>query len=147
MGTQITVSIEIPAPQQRVWDELADLPGHVEWMADAETVTFLSGQRSGVGTRMEVETRLGPLRTTDVMEFTAWDPPDRMAVRHQGRFTGFGELRLHPSGAGHTRLEWREQIAFPWYFGGRGGWWAARPVFGWVWKRNLRRLRDRIGAR
>jgi hypothetical protein len=81
------------------------------------------------------------------MEFTAWDPPDRMAVRHQGLFSGFGEFRLHPAADGHTILEWREQIVFPWFFGGALGSWAARPIFGWVWRRNLRRFRDRISGR
>jgi hypothetical protein len=147
MARPVSVSIHIPTARQRMWDVLADLGSHTEWMADAETITFLTNQRSGVGTRMEVATRFGPLRTTDVMEFTAWDPPDRMAVRHQGLFTGFGEFRLHAAEDGHTVLEWREHIVFPWFFGGALGSWAARPIFRWVWRRNLRRLRDRISGR
>jgi carbon monoxide dehydrogenase subunit G len=146
MSSPVTVSIEVAAPLQRVWDELADLPSHVEWMADAETLTFLTNQHAGVGTRMEVGTRFGPLRTSDVMEFTAWDPPERMAVHHQGLFTGFGEFRLEPVDAERTRVVWREQITFPWFFGGPLGAWMARPVFGWVWRRNLRRLRDRLSS-
>jgi len=146
MASPVTVDIEVPGPVERVWGELADLPSHTEWMADAHAVHFPTDQRSGVGTRMEVETRFGPLRTTDVMEFTAWDPPERMAVRHHGLFTGFGEFRLTPEGD-RVRVTWREQISFPWYFGGRLGAWAARPIFGWVWRRNLRRFRDRLSSR
>jgi hypothetical protein len=116
-------------------------------MADAESIVFLSNQRAGIGTRMEVETRFGPLRTSDVMEFTAWDPPDRMAVRHQGLFTGFGEFHLTAAGDATTQVNWREQITFPWFFGGPLGAWMARPIFGWVWRRNLRRLQDRLSGR
>lgn len=145
MSSPITASVDLPAPPERVWQELADLPSHVEWMADAHALVFLGNQRSGVGTRLEVETRFGPLRTTDVMEFTAWDPLDRMAVRHQGLFTGFGEFRLTPIEGG-TRLHWHEQISFPWFFGGRLGAWAARPVLRRVWRGNLNRLRGRLSG-
>ncbi len=140
----VVVQIEIPAPIERVWEEAADVASHVEWMADAHRLDFLSGQTEGVGTRVEVETRFGPLRTTDVMEFTAWDPPRRMAVRHQGLFTGTGEFLFEPTGPGATTMTWQERIDFPWFFGGKLGAWAARPVFGWVWRRNLRRFRERF---
>ncbi len=127
-----------------VWQELADLESHVEWMADAERIDFLTNQRAGTGTRLEVETRFGPLRTSDVMEFTSWDPPDRMAVRHGGLFTGYGEFTLETIDGSATRVTWREQITFPWFLGGPVGAVLARPVFGWVWRRNLRRLRERV---
>jgi carbon monoxide dehydrogenase subunit G len=143
MATPITVRLCIPASLEAVWDELADLSSHVEWMADAHALRFLTDRRSGVGTRLEVDTRFGPLRTTDVMEFTEWDPPHRMAVRHEGLFTGVGEFTLTADGDA-TALRWREQISFPWYFGGGLGAWAAQPVFRWVWRRNLRRLRERL---
>ena len=81
------------------------------------------------------------------MVFTAWDEPTRMAVRHTGLFTGTGEFTLEEAGAEATRITWREEIVFPWYFGGPLGAWAARPIFRWVWRRNLRRLRDRVTSR
>lgn len=140
----VVVSIDVPAPVEEVWAEAARVADHVEWMADAHRLDFLSEQRDGVGTRVEVETRFGPLRTTDVMEFTAWDPPHRMAVRHDGLFTGTGEFRFAPAGPRTTTMTWRERIEFPWYFGGPLGAWAAKPVFGWVWRRNLRRFRERF---
>ena len=142
----ITVSTRIPAPPEAVWRDLADLDTHVEWMADAHAITFLTSQRSGIGTRMEVETRFGPLRTTDVMEITAWDEGTRMAVVHQGLFTGRGEFTLVPEADG-TRFSWAESIDFPWFFGGAIGAWFARPIFRWVWGRNLRRLRARFSVR
>ncbi len=146
MRPEVEVSIEIPAPIERVWEEAADVGGHVEWMADAHRLDFLSEQTTGVGTRIEVETRFGPLRTTDVMEFTAWEPPHRMAVRHHGLFTGAGAFEFTAAGPDATTMTWRERIDFPWFFGGPLGAWAAKPVFGWVWRRNLRRFRDRFAT-
>jgi len=94
MARQIEVAVEIPAPVQAVWDDVADVASHVDWMADAESIEFLTPQTSGTATRMEVLTQVGPLRLTDVMEFTAWEPPHRMAIRHQGLVTGEGEFLL-----------------------------------------------------
>jgi carbon monoxide dehydrogenase subunit G len=139
----ITVSIEIGAPLERVWSEAADLAAHVEWMADARSIEFLTDQRSGVGTRMLVETRVGPLKTNDVMEVTGWDEQHSIGVRHQGIITGEGSFRLEANRSG-TRFTWTEQLAFPWYLGGPVTALAARPILRWIWRRNLEGLRGRI---
>ncbi len=144
MTPEVVVRTEVPAGIEAVWREAAKVADHVEWMADAHRLEFLSNQVEGVGTRIEVETRFGPLRTTDVMEFTAWEPPRRMAVRHAGLFTGTGEFVFEPAGAEATTMTWRERIEFPWFFAGPLGAWAAKPVLAWVWRRNLRRFRERF---
>jgi len=141
----ITTSIDIAAPVNEVWDDVARLESHVEWMADAERIDFLSESNSGVGTRMEVLTKVGPLTTTDVMEFTAWDPPHRMAIRHEGLFSGVGEFLLEPVGES-TRFTWHEEIEFPLRFGGSVGAFLARPILQAVWRRNLKRLARRFAA-
>jgi hypothetical protein len=144
--SRVTVSIHIPASREEVWADVANLADHVQWMADAHSIGFLTRRHNGVGTRMEVETRFGPLRTTDVMEITAWDEGERMAVVHQGLFTGRGEFTLAAEHGG-TRFAWTEQVGFPWFLFGPLGAWVARPVFAWVWRRNLRKLRDRFSSR
>ena len=136
--------VDIAASPPEVWAEVERIEDHVEWMADAESITFLSDHRRGAGVRAEVATAFGPLRTTDVMEFTEWDPPRRMAVRHVGLFTGTGAFTLTEIDPGVTRFNWTETIEFPWFFGGRVGAWFARPVFRWVWRRNLKRLAARF---
>jgi uncharacterized protein YndB with AHSA1/START domain len=140
----IVVSTEIPAPRERVWADVAELGSHREWMADAHAIEFLSPQSTGIGTLMDVETRVGPLRTHDLIEVVSWDPPERIAVRHTGLFSGSGEFLLEPAGPDATRFIWREEIRFPWYFGGSLGAWAAGPVLRRIWKGNLRRLADRF---
>lgn len=140
----VALSIEIPATPDEVWADLADVASHVEWMADAVAIEFLSSRRTGRGTRARVMTRFGPIRTADIMEFTAWDAPRRMAVEHQGIFGGTGELILEPIGHEATILRWAEQITFPWYLMGSVGARLAQPIFRVVWRRSLRRLRDRF---
>ncbi len=141
---EVVVYTQIPAPIESVWLEAAKVDEHVEWMADAHQLDFMSDQREGVGTKIEVETRFGPLRTTDEMEFVEWEPPHRMAVVHRGLFQGMGAFEFATAGPNDTSMTWRERIEFPWYFGGLIGAWVARPVLRWVWRRNLRRFRDRF---
>ena len=112
-------------------------------MADAESCRFETDQRRGVGTVLIVETKVGPFRTTDVMEFTTWQAPQVMGVAHQGLFTGIGTFTLAPQGTS-TRLEWSEQLRFPWFLGGPLGAVAARPILRAIWRGNLRRLKARI---
>ena len=143
MAIEIDVGITVAAPVEAVWDYLSQIDRHVEWMADAESIVFLTDQTHGVGTRMSVATAVGPLRTTDIMEFTEWDPPHRMAVRHEGLVTGEGAFTLEPHGEG-TWFAWNERLTFPARLGGDVTGFFAKPVLIAVWRRNLRRLGDRF---
>ena len=139
----ITIEQLIHAPRERVWADIADLSSHVEWMGDAESIRFLGDATGGVGARLEVATRVGPLRTVDVMELTAWQPPERMAIRHEGLVSGDGEFVLEVRGD-DTLFRWTEHLRFPLRLGGRVGELAARPVLRAVWRRNLGRLARRF---
>jgi carbon monoxide dehydrogenase subunit G len=139
MAIGISVGIAIGAPVGDVWSYVSRVERHVDWMADAESITFLTDQTRGAGTRMSVATAVGPLRTTDIMEFTDWDPPHRMAIRHEGLVTGEGAFTLEPYGAG-TWFSWSETLSFPTHLGGDVIGLAAKPVLTAVWRRNLNRL-------
>lgn len=139
----IRVAVEVPLPPEVVWAELERLEDHPRWMADAIAVEFEDERRRGVGTRIRVATRIGPLRTTDVMEFTEWDSPVAMGVTHQGLFKGTGRFSLEPIDRG-TRFTWTETVRFPWFLAGPIGAWAARPILTRVWRGNLRRLQFRL---
>ena len=142
----IRVSTVLGAAPDVVWADLADVASHVEWMADARAIRFLSAQTSGVGTRFECDTKIGPFTTTDVMEITEWVPGKAMGVRHDGVVTGTGRFTLKKARGGRTQLQWKERLAFPLWLGGPVGAFVAKPVLRWVWRRNLvcfaARLRD-----
>lgn len=140
----IEVSVEIQAPLEAVWAAAADLGSHTEWMTDAESITFITARQRGLGTRMEVATRIGPLRTKDVMEVTEWEDRRRIGVRHTGLVTGQGAFELEEIDPATTRFTWRERLTFPWYLGGPLIARVAAPVLGAVWKRNLKRLKSRL---
>lgn len=143
MPKTIETSVVVPAPISEVWDDLANLASHSDWMRDAEAIEFLTEQRQGVGTRIRVPTRVGPLTTVDEMEFTAWDPPHRMAIDHQGKFSGQGEISLQET-LGGTVVSWSERVKFPWIFAGPLGEVVAAPILRWIWKTNLKALAARF---
>jgi uncharacterized protein YndB with AHSA1/START domain len=138
---RLRVSTTIDAPPRRVWAAVDDIGSHVRWMADARAIRFTGAQRRGVGTRFECDTRVGPLRTTDLMEVTSWKPRRRMGVRHRGVVTGSGEFTLRRLRRGRTRFTWSERLVFPWWLGGPVGAAMGRPVLRLVWTRNLRNLK------
>ena len=143
MPRTIKVSVVIDAPIQEVWDDLARLESHAEWMRDAEAIQFLTEQTEGVGTRIRVPTRVGPLTTVDEMEFTVWEPPHRMAINHQGKFSGEGEIALQDTLEG-TVVTWQERVKFPLMFAGPVGEFFAAPILRWIWKTNLEALKERF---
>lgn len=142
--SRIRVAITVPATPQQVWDDLADVASHVEWMRDAVALRFTSDRTTGVGTTFDCDTRVGPLRLRDRMEITRWDPTRAMGVRHVGIVTGDGVITLTPRRRGRTRITWAERIRFPWWLGGPITAWFARPVLILVWRGSMRNLRARF---
>lgn len=142
----IEVIRDLPIRQDVVWDALADLESHVDWMKDAESIDFTSESRRGVGTVMEVETRVGPLRTLDVIEVTGWNEGESIDVEHRGLVTGVGTLAVGPTN-GSTRVTWVEDLRFPWWLGGPLTAFLAKPVLAAIWRGNLKRLEETITYR
>ncbi len=136
------VSVVVRATPADVWAELADIPSHVTWMADAAAIR-ITGERP---LTFECDTVVGPFRLTDVMTVTEWRPRRALGVRHVGVVTGTGRFTLRRTGVvrPRTRVTWDESLVFPWWLGGRIGLFAASPVLRLVWRGNLRRLRARI---
>lgn len=142
---RVVVSIDIEASPETVWVELEQLEKHSDWMSDAEEIRFTSESTRGVGTVIEVETKVGPFRLNDVMRFTEWEAPRTMAVDHRGIVTGTGAFILEPI-VGGSRMTWDESLTFPWYLGGGLTALCAVPVLKAIWRGNLRRLAASIEA-
>lgn len=141
---RLRVSVIVDAPPTRVWDDLQEIASHVEWMRDAVEIRFTSETTSGIGTTFDCRTKVGPIRLTDRMEITAWEPGKAMGVRHVGIVTGSGVIRLARRRHRRTKVTWSERLTFPWWMGGRIGAWAAVPVLRIVWRGSLRNLAARF---
>lgn len=129
------------ADVESVWDALADIASHVEWMADARAIRFTSPSNEGVGTTFDCDTKVGPLRLVDRMEVTEWVPEQAMAVRHVGIVTGEGRFTLHPRRRARTELVWEESLQFPWWIPSL----PAALVLRLIWRGNLRRFERTLG--
>ncbi|MEX1094205.1 MAG: SRPBCC family protein [Acidimicrobiia bacterium] len=140
MGIRVEKSIN--ASRDEVWSELADLATHASWMKDAVAIEFLGGKESGIGTRMRVPTRVGPLRTIDIIEVTGWVDGESISVDHEGLVSGSGQFSL--DGDDPTLVIWEETLRFPWWLGGPIAAAFARPILRAIWAGNLNRFAERL---
>lgn len=141
---RIRVATTIDAPPKSVWAYIRDIGSHVGWMEDAVDIRFTSDSQDGVGTTFECDTRVGPIRLTDLMEVTEWDERRRMGIRHVGLVTGTGRFTLRKARRGRTRFTWEERLRFPWWMGGPIGGVLGAPVLRRIWRRNLRNLKRHV---
>lgn len=143
IGSSVQVSTHINAPSSRVWNDLADIASHIEWMDDAQEISFLGSKRTGIGTSFRCVTKIWKFRTDDQMLVTEWNENRRMSVQHDGLVQGNGSFMLTPSGTG-TDFSWEEDLLFPLVLGGPAGEYVARPIMRRVWQNNLASLKDRV---
>jgi len=137
----IRVAIDIAAPVERVWQVVEPVERHVDWMADAESISFVSDQTRGVGTAFLCVTKVGPIRLTDKMRITRWEPNRAMGVEHIGLVTGSGVFTLEAVDPKLTRFVWEETLKFPWWLGGPiGALIGGKILLRAIWRGNLRRL-------
>ena len=141
---EVTVSTEIDRTPAQVWAYVRDVGSHVEWMADATEIRFLTDQREGAGTSFECDTKVGPIKLTDIMTITSWVDEAEMGVRHEGVVTGVGEFTLTELDTTGTRFSWREDLSFPIWLGGPIGEVVAKPILTAIWNRNLKRLKANL---
>jgi hypothetical protein len=143
---RIEVGIDLDATVDHVWNIVEPVERHVDWMADAVAIRFVSEQTRGVGTAFLCDTKVGPITLTDKMEITEWEPGRVMGVRHVGVVTGTGRFTLSAiDGGRRTRFVWTEDLRFPWWLGSRlGEIIGGKIVMKAIWRRNLRTLQRLI---
>ena len=141
---KILVAIDIPASPAEVWADVQHIDRHVEWMHDAESIAFTSPETDGVGTTFDCATKVGPLRLTDKMEITEWEPERVMGVRHVGLVEGSGRFTLTETIDGGTHFAWEEELLFPWWMGGSLGGLVGGQILKLIWRRNLELLATRF---
>jgi hypothetical protein len=112
-------------------------------MTDMKAVRILTPGPVRVGTRSEATIRILGITVSDPVEITAFEPPSRFAVRHEGLFEGHGEISLAPGADGTTTIvRWSETLVapiLPWLWGE-----ANRPVFSHVFQTDLENLRHLV---
>ena len=118
MSKRIEVSTIINKPLEIVWDEVKIMENHVNWMQDAANIDFLSENTSGINTKMNVLTKVGPIKLNDVITVTRWEEMKSIGVIHEGIVTGEVIFFLNSVDTDSTKFEWVEELKFPFYLGG-----------------------------
>lgn len=106
--------VVVDAPLEETWAVVADIPLQPEWMHEMKEVRLTTPGPVGVGTRGEATVRIFGIGVTDPVEVTAFDPPTRFEIRHEGLFTGGGVITLEAGADGTTTVvRWRETLVPP----------------------------------
>ena len=142
-ATRISQAVTIGASPAAVWQVVSDFAAQPAWMRDAVDVRFVSGRTTGVGTVLDCDTRIGPLRLTDRLVVTDWEEGRSIGIRHEGLVGGAGRFTIAPAAAG-TRFTWTEELRFPGWLGGPAAGALARPALAAIWQRDLAALRARV---
>jgi uncharacterized membrane protein len=142
----VRAQVEIDAPIEQVCSVLADVAGQVRWMPEMKRVWMLTPGPIREGSQGQATVRLFGIAVTDRVTITAFQPPTAFGIEHHGLFGGSGriELRAGPNGR-TTVVEWVEHLVPPWL--PALGWLLARPVIGYLYRRDLRLLRDLVEDR
>jgi len=139
----IRLLVVIDAPIDRVWGFVSDIEGQTRWMHDMKSVRMSTPGPIRVGSRGEATVRMYGLSATDPVTVTAFEPPNRFAIRHDGSFSGAGTFRLERGADGTTTIvRWDETLVAPVlpHLGAI----VTTPVFRHVFQRDLERLRDLV---
>jgi hypothetical protein len=112
-SNHLAISLEIEAPIQKVWEELANWEKQSDWMLQTR-VWVTSKIQSGVGTQISALTGIKSFGILDTMEVTNWQPPHICDVVHTGRvIRGTGRFELIAIDAARTRFDWSEEVIAP----------------------------------
>ena len=95
-------SIEIAAPQQRVWDVLSDLDAWPQRIETVDTVELLTPAPIAKGSRVRLKQPKLPEGTWDI---TVWDAPSYFEwTQRTGGTTSIAGHRVEALGEGQSRL-------------------------------------------
>jgi carbon monoxide dehydrogenase subunit G len=102
----------LKADPARVWEVLSDWERQATWMPDVAWIRIV-GQERTLGARVQVRMKVfGIPLATDDLRVTAWEPPRRLAIHHEGVVIGTAEWRLEATESG-TRFTWWEEVRMP----------------------------------
>lgn len=127
---RVEESIEIGAPPEVVWAQIADHERWPEWFAELDEVE-VTGARTGVGGNRRVTAKRLPIDE----EFTVWDENEEFAFAVIGSKVPFlstmaESVRIEPT-AGGSRVVYRQGL-------------QARRGFGWLLQLAWRRAPDQL---
>lgn len=118
---EITVSVIVNAPAERVYGAFVDWETQGRWIPFT-TVAVTSGD-GGVGSTIEAITAVGPAQLRDIMQVEELDPPYLVRVLHTGKILkGPGIMRFTAMDGDRTQMVWHEWFQLPAGLAGKAMW-------------------------
>jgi hypothetical protein len=140
---EISVAVDVDASVDEVWAAAVDWGRQGEWMA----LTRVDGGH-GLGATLTAFTGVGRLGFDDPMTITAWEPPYRCVVRHDGRIVrGTAAFEVQRLDGGRARFVWSEWLVLPFGLAGELGFAVLRPLIRWPLDRSMRRFAEWVSTR
>ena len=106
---RLNQSVVVSAPQQVVWDYLADLDNYVHFMVGVTRWEVDGEKRSGLGARRRMLMKVGSAEVGGLIEIVECDELNDLAWSSVTGVDQRGRLRLRPAGKASTRVELRYQ--------------------------------------
>ena len=83
MYVELTATVPVAAPPDRVWELLCDTSRYAEWVEDTAKVTRTDGPAKLFSTYDELNPIVGPIRGRSHWVVTEFDPPRRQVHRDE----------------------------------------------------------------
>lgn len=87
MHVELSATVPVSAPPERVWELLCDTSRYAEWVEDTDRVTRTDGPAALFSTYDEVNPVLGPIKGRSHWVVTEFEPPRRQVHRDERLFT------------------------------------------------------------
>ncbi|MBC7581887.1 SRPBCC family protein [Aeromicrobium sp.] len=140
----LTFKIDIQATQQTVFEYVSDWERQSGWIPFT-TVKNLSESVKGQGASLLAVTGFGPLKFSDTMVVTTWQPYDTIVVEHTGRIVlGKGVFSVHPHADDSCTFVWQEITPVPFGLIGQAGLFLIKPLMNSMFDRALKKLKSNI---
>lgn len=103
---RISEPLQVPIRPEQAFDHVADFTTSASWDPGITEARRLDDGPIGVGSRFEVQLKLGLVSVPLVYEITRYERPNRVVLHTKGRLhEGEDDVRFAPSEAG-TEVTW-----------------------------------------
>ena len=126
---ELSLSVEIDATQQEVFDKVVDWESQGEWMLGTK-VKGTKNNGQGLGGEIVAWTGFWKIGFNDPMVITKWIEPNIVDVTHLGKIVkGTGSMIVERIDENKSRFIWSESINLPLGLLGKLGWFFIKPLF------------------
>ncbi|MEX2202911.1 MAG: SRPBCC family protein [Actinomycetota bacterium] len=101
----VTISVEVDAPAERVWEATSDPRNLPQWDRHIVRVEGVPATGLREGTRYVTEMRFMGVRAKIRVQVLEWDPPRRAKFQLRGVLEGTVTSTVEPLGPDRSRLE------------------------------------------